>query len=277
MFDNNWAKSIRGFLVDITGVLYDSKPDGGTVIPGSAEAVYRLYTQSRVRFVSNESTGTREEICQKLRKLGIESIKAEDIFTPAPIAAKYILKHDLCPHLLVHKGVFSEFHNNLTNMNPNGRPCVVLGDAEDDLSFENMNKAFRCLLNAKKPLLISLGNGKFYQRADQGPCLDTGAYSAALKFALEGTRQQFEHVVIGKPEENYFMAAVEDLGLTKEQVVMIGDDIFGDIDGAQKIGIKAILVRTGKWRPEWESHPCIKPDMIKNDLLEAVSSILPSN
>ena len=29
---------------------------------------------------------------------------------------------------------------------------------------------------------------------------------------------------------------------------MIGDDISGDVDGAQKVGIKGIQVRTGKWR-----------------------------
>jgi len=138
----------------------------------------------------------------------------------------------------------------------------VLGDAEKELSFANMNAAFRILLASEKPLLISLGNGKFYQRADHGPCLDTGAYAAALKFALDGGTGQCEHIVMGKPEEEYFLTAVEDLGLTKEEVrimliiysftilkvVMIGDDIHGDVHGAQQIGIKGVLVRTGKWR-----------------------------
>jgi phospholysine phosphohistidine inorganic pyrophosphate phosphatase len=96
---------------------------------------------------------------------------------------------------------------------------VVLGDAEEELSFANMNKAFQVLLNSERPLLISIGNGKFYQRADHGPCLDTGAYAALLKFALDGSKTKCEHVVMGKPEEEYFLTAVEDLGLTKEQVL----------------------------------------------------------
>lgn len=29
---------------------------------------------------------------------------------------------------------------------------------------------------------------------------------------------------------------------------MIGDDILSDVGGAQKLGIKGIQVRTGKWR-----------------------------
>lgn len=37
--------------------------------------------------------------------------------------------------------------------------CVVVGDADEGFSFENMNKAFRTLLNMEKPLLFALGFG----------------------------------------------------------------------------------------------------------------------
>ncbi|KAL7073106.1 hypothetical protein ACQ4LE_007900 [Meloidogyne hapla] len=269
MIEENWYESVQGFLVDITGVLYDS---GGCAIDGSVEAVNRLYNESNVRFVSNESTSTREGICMMLRTLGFLSVQPEHIFTPAPVAAQYIIKHGLSPHLLVHKNVLPEFSNCINFSN--GRPCVVLADAESDLDFMNMNKAFRVLHASSNPLLISLGNGKFYHRADQGPCLDTGAYASALKFAVEDAGRRCEHLVIGKPEETYFMTAVGDLGLTKGQVVMIGDDISGDIDGAQKLGIKGIQVRTGKWRAEWEKHPTITPELIADNLLEAVTLIL---
>lgn len=95
---------------------------------------------------------------------------------------------------------------------------MVLADAENDLTFANLNKAFRILLNSEKPLLISLGNGRFYQRADEGPCLDTGGYAALLKFALDGGTRVCEHIIVGKPEEEYFMSAIDDLGMTKDQV-----------------------------------------------------------
>lgn len=104
-------------------------------------------------------------------------------------------------------------------MSNGSRSCVVLADAESDLDFMNMNKAFRVLHSSSNPLLISLGNGKFYHRDDQGPCLDTGAYAAALKFAVEDAGRRCEHLVFGKPEKTFFMSAVEDLGLTKEQVL----------------------------------------------------------
>ena len=35
------SKPVRGFLLDVTGVLYNSSHDGGRVIQGSIEAVKR--------------------------------------------------------------------------------------------------------------------------------------------------------------------------------------------------------------------------------------------
>ncbi|MBN2873337.1 MAG: HAD hydrolase-like protein [Halothiobacillaceae bacterium] len=43
--------------------------------------------------------------------------------------------------------------------------------------------------------------------------------------------------------------AVEQLGVPADQTLMIGDDIVGDVGGAQGAGLKAVLVRTGKFRP----------------------------
>ncbi len=55
---------------------------------------------------------------------------------------------------------------------------------------------------------------------------------------------------------------------------MIGDDILGDVGGAQKAGLRGILVRTGKFRPSDENHPEVTPDGIVNDLSQAVDLIL---
>jgi ribonucleotide monophosphatase NagD (HAD superfamily) len=49
---------------------------------------------------------------------------------------------------------------------------------------------------------------------------------------------------------------------------MIGDDIVGDIQGAQKAGINTILVKTGKFR-EQDLATDIKPDVI----LESIANL----
>ncbi|XP_037982580.1 phospholysine phosphohistidine inorganic pyrophosphate phosphatase-like [Motacilla alba alba] len=37
-----WARAVRGLLLDVSGVLYDSGAGGGVPIAGSAEAVRRM-------------------------------------------------------------------------------------------------------------------------------------------------------------------------------------------------------------------------------------------
>ena len=56
-----------------------------------------------VRFCTNESQDTTENIVAKLRKLGFDMNK-EDVFAPAPAVRKILQERQLNPHLLVHPG-----------------------------------------------------------------------------------------------------------------------------------------------------------------------------
>lgn len=48
---------------------------------------------------------------------------------------------------------------------------------------------------------------------------------------------------------------------------MVGDDIVGDVGGAQRAGIAGVLVRTGKFRPgDLEGE--IKPDGLLDSIAE---------
>lgn len=82
-----------------------------------------------------------------------------------------------------------------------------------------------------------------YFKAPDGLSLDVGPFTAALEFAT-GTQA----VILGKPASSVFHLAAQTLGLGPEQVVMVGDDIIGDVGGAQDAGCRGILVRTGKYR-----------------------------
>ncbi|VBB29004.1 unnamed protein product [Acanthocheilonema viteae] len=253
---NTSNKPVKGFLLDITGVLYNSDPNTiGRVIEGSVEAVNRLYAESAVRFVTNESSRSRKHLFEKLTKLGF-TLKEEHIFMPVPEAKRYIKDHNLRPHIL-------EFEDLDTN-NPN---CVLMGDAEAGFTYETMNAAFRVLHETSDPLIVTLGCGKFYQRID-GPCMDVGGFACALQYACDA-----RVITVGKPDKQFFMTAVDDMGLMTDEVVMIGDDIVSDVGGAQKAGIRGVQVRTGKWRQSWINHS-VKPDLIADDLQSAVNMLL---
>ena len=55
--------------------------------------------------------------------------------------------------------------------------------------------------------------------------------------------------MLGKPSPAYFEAALEALDAEPELTWMVGDDLDADIAGAQRYGLKTVLVRTGKFRP----------------------------
>lgn len=117
--------------------------------------------------------------------------------------------------------------------------------------------------------LYSLGKGKFY-REDGELTLDVGPFAAALEYATEK-----DAIVVGKPAPDFFLTALNDIGCQPDEAVMVGDDIVGDVGGAQNCGIQGVLVRTGKYRPSDENHAKVTPDSIVDNLSHFINMILP--
>jgi putative hydrolase of the HAD superfamily len=71
------------------------------------------------------------------------------------------------------------------------------------------------------------------------------------KLARTGLAGCFDAVVVssdvgtGKPDPTVFLAALDALGATPDQAVMIGNDRERDVDGAEAAGIRALWVRHG--------------------------------
>ncbi|XP_007519722.1 phospholysine phosphohistidine inorganic pyrophosphate phosphatase [Erinaceus europaeus] len=262
-----WAErlaGIRGVLLDISGVLYDSGAGGGTPIPGSVQAVARLKrSRLKVGFCTNESQKSRGALVRELQALGFD-ISENEVTAPAPAACRLLRERGLRPHLLVHPGVLSEFEH-IDTSNPN---CVLMADAVEGFSYQNMNRAFRVLMGLERPVLISLGRGRYYKETS-GLMLDVGAYTKALEYAC-GLKAE----VVGKPEPEFFKLALQELGLEAHQALMVGDDLVGDVGGAQRCGLRALQVRTGKFRPSDEQHPEVRADGYVDNLAEAVGLLL---
>ena len=133
--------------------------------------------------------------------------------------------------------------------------AVVLGDIGEQWTFAELNRAFTFLMKEPKPKLVALGMTRYWQ-ASKGLQLDVGPFVKALEYAAG-----CEAVVLGKPSAQFFNAALQILNSEPTQAVMIGDDILGDVQGAQHAGIKGVLVRTGKFRSS-DIDSGIHPDAI---------------
>ena len=261
---------IKGLLLDITGVLYESNDQGGFPISGSIEALRKLKetTEIKFRLCTNESQITKLSLSEKLNKLGFENVTPEMIISPGPAVCEILRERNLRPFLLVHPDAHSDYEG-VCIEDPN---CVVLGDAAEYFTYENMNKAFHVLTSKpqNEMAFFSLGFGSYY-RHNEALMLDVAPYAKALEFAT-GIQPE----VVGKPSPLFFNSAIHDMQLEPQDCVMIGDDIVSDIGGAQNCGIRGVQVRTGKFKSEWENHPHVKPDGFVNNLAEAVDLVLTS-
>ncbi len=251
---------IRGVLFDLSGVLYV----GSKAVGGAADSIQSLRERGiPIRFVTNVTRLPAKTILSKLAKMGF-NITDDELITAPRAARAYLLRHELSPYLLIHPALKPEFAD-LVKGSPN---AVLLGDAGDDFNYENLNRAFRLLIEGAA--FLAMGNNHYF-REDGGLSLDIGPFVAALEYA-SGTRA----TILGKPSKDFFEAAVEDLGCRPGETVMVGDDALADVDGALASGINGILVRTGKYQQGDESkitHPGAK---VVTDINAAVDRILAS-
>ena len=247
---------IKGVLLDLSGVLYL----GDIPFPGAIPAVQRLSESGlTIRYITNTTRKPRTSILERLARMGFK-IEAEDIFT-APIAAKQYLKtNNFIPYLVIHPDLEVEFAD------MKGEPnAVLIGDAADGFSYDNLNKAFRLLLD-EVPLL-AMGINRYFKEGEQFS-LDAGPFVQALEYA-SGCKA----TVIGKPAREFYMSAVESLGCNPKETMMVGDDVESDVVGAVDAGLQGILVKTGKYREGDEKLIENKASCVA-DINEAVDLIL---
>jgi HAD superfamily hydrolase (TIGR01458 family) len=249
---------MAAILLDVDGVFHVS----GQPIAGGAEAVRRLRAEGhRLRFVTNNTTRTRAQLAEQLRAMGVE-LDDEELQT-TPRAAARALKGKRVLALTMHAIV-----GELEGMELVGEDAeaVLLGGADETpetnlvFSFMNLARAFHELEAGAE--LYCLHRNRWWQTKD-GPLLDAGAFVVGLEYAAET-----EAVILGKPSTPYFEAALEALDAEASMTWMVGDDIEADIAGAQAHGMKTVLVRTGKFRPDAVERGSVRPDAIVSSIAQ---------
>lgn len=249
---------IKGVLIDLSGTVHL----GAQEIPGAVAAVHEIQCGGLpLRFVTNTSRMPRRMLQELLERLGLK-VPPELIFTAPRAVYRYLRERQLRPFLLIHPRLMEEFAD-LPQHEPN---AVVLGLAEEKFDYAHLNQAFQLLLQGAP--LLTMGRTRYFE-AGAGLQLDAGPFVAALEYAAG-----IEAQVLGKPSAQFFHAAVAELGLQPDEVVMIGDDAASDVGGALAAGLRAILVRTGKYRPGDEQRIGRSGARTARDLAEAARLIL---
>ena len=233
---------MTAILFDLDGVLYE----GGRAIAG-AGAVIEWFEQRRIPhlFLTNTTSKPRSSLVEKLAGFGIHT-DPDSFLTPA-IAATHWLKQHVAGRVALFtpaatRADFTDLQL-CDDTAESGAAAVVIGDLGEAWDFNTLNRAFRLLHSNPEAKLVALGMTRYWRAAD-GLRLDTAPFVKALQHATDR-----EVVVLGKPARDFYRAAIDMLQQQPADTLMIGDDIRGDIEGAQQAGLRAILVGSGKFQP----------------------------
>jgi HAD superfamily hydrolase (TIGR01458 family) len=249
---------VAAILLDVDGVFHVS----GEPISGGADAVRRLRRAGhRLRFVTNNTTRSRSQLAAELRAMGLD-LDDEELQT-TPRAAAHALTGKRVLALTMHAIV-----GDLEGIELVGEDAeaVLVGGADETpetnlvFSFMNLARAFHEL--EAGAALYCLHRNRWWQ-TKHGPLLDAGAFVAGLEYAAET-----DATVLGKPSTAYFEAALAALDADAHMAWMVGDDIESDIGGAQAHGLKTVLVRTGKFRPDVVERSRVRPDGIVSSIAQ---------
>ena len=251
---------MQAVLIDLDGVIYDSK----STITGAADTIHWLDKSSiPYLFVTNTCSMPRRAITDQLSGMQI-NVSQDKILTPVVVARQWLHENDVEPIALFIEPAsiraFSEF--DIIDQNAeSGAGAVLISDIGEAWNYHSLNRAFRLLMSEPRPELVALGMSRYWH-SGQGLALDVGPFIKALEFA-SGVKA----IVMGKPATSFFKSAVELLNLKCSNVLMIGDDLISDIQASQQAGLKAALVKTGKFMPA-DLDSGVKPDYVLNSIAD---------
>ena len=270
-------EGVRAFVLDADGVLMFK----GAPIEGSPGALVDLRRRGiPYRVVTNFSSAHRSSLAAAFGKATGLPVEGIEIITAASAAAAYTAKHHAGRPLLVlaapdarREWVGQEVLSpDEADARTEPVAAVVLGDAGDDLSYRNLDIAFRQLRSGAA--FVAMHRNPWWM-TPKGFTLDAGAYVAGLEFALGRSA-----VICGKPSPVVFRQAVAELAaevkasggprLRTVDVAMVGDDPVADIAAARRVGLRGLLVLTGKTTADEAAASKVRPDAVAASLASIV-------
>jgi HAD superfamily hydrolase (TIGR01458 family) len=275
---------VRALLLDLDGVLVMR----GGLLPGATEALATLEAR-RIPYLigTNTSLFSRATLAREMATVGLV-VPPDRMVTAASAAAGYCRRHwpeaplyVMCSPdgLIEFEGLRMLTHAQAAE--PGARAAtVVVGDAGEAFTSGNLQTAFTLLRSGAR--FVAMHKNRWWL-TPEGAKMDAGGYVVALEYAAERRA-----LVTGKPSRAFFAEAVRVLAedaaragaprLAAAEVAMVGDDLWNDVRGAQKAGLRGVFVHTGKHgdaelaraageRPSWA------PDAVAPSIAEVVAAL----
>jgi 4-nitrophenyl phosphatase len=248
--------TIRGLILDMDGVLWREN----TPIGNLASIFSRVHDkQYGVVLATNNATLSVRQYLQKLKSFGV-ALEQWQIVNSSQAVGHYLRNRHPgggSVYLLGEDGLAEELDKYGFHPSENEVLAVVVG-LDRGLTYDKLANASR-LISRGAPFIGT--NPDLTFPTPQGLVPGAGAILAAVQAATG-----IKPVIVGKPAPEMYQVALERMGISAPEALVVGDRLETDIAGAQGLGCKAALVLSGvtaeakavAWRPA--------PDFIEKDL-----------
>lgn len=258
--------SIRGLVIDMDGVLWH----GDQALPG-AHDFFDVLGKKEIKYLlaTNNPSRTPEGFAAKAKRLGLR-VRREQVITSGIATVEYLGKtyppgsriYPICGRAL--KDLIKGAGFILSEKDP----VAVVVSMDPDISYEII----------KQGTLLIWGGAEFiatnpdpYYPSEEGFLPGSGTLVEA--FAASTARRPR---VMGKPEPFMFELAAQRMGLRPSQIATIGDRLDTDVLGAERAGMKTILVLSGVTSMDMIESSSIKPTWIYPGIVEFTADLISS-
>lgn len=236
---------MKALILDMDGVLWrESEPIG------DLPRVFSWITTHNLDYIlaTNNATKTPQKYQEKLASFGVE-IPLEKIINSA-MAVAYLLKQRF-PH---GGGVYIIGENGLNEalaqagFFPSDQDCIaVVASMDRGINFDKLKTA-TLLIRSGVPFYATNPDRTF--PTPEGLIPGAGAIIGSLEISTD-----VAPIIAGKPNHTLYEFALERLGTSPAETLVIGDRIETDIQGAQGLGCRTGLVLSGiSTKEEAENH-----------------------
>jgi Predicted sugar phosphatases of the HAD superfamily len=242
---------VKCFLLDMDGTFYL----GDQLIEGSLSFIEKVKATGRdFLFLTNNSSHNALFYVEKLHRMGLE-VPRSKVMTSGEATCEKLL--ELYPgkraFVLGNEYLVEEFKEAGIPVDMENPEIVVIG-FDTTLDYAKM-RAVCDFVRAGLPYIAT--HPDFNCPTETGFMPDIGAIIAFIKASTGRTPD----LVVGKPNSGIVEAVLRRTGLKKEELAMVGDRLYTDIQTGLNSGILSILVMSGETTEEMLSQSPTKPDL----------------